>query len=89
LEKLFDAGHVFRHVHAHGVVLHFRHADLPAVFHPAQLFQLLDSLPARLAAALDIPQGVALKRVQPQMLQMANNNLASAIRTHGIGAREK
>ena len=43
MEKLFDAGDVFRDIHADRVVRDLGDANLPAVFEPAQLFELLDA----------------------------------------------
>jgi len=52
LEQFLYAHHIFRHIHADGVVLHFGHANLPPVLQPAELFELLDA-PVRRVAALD------------------------------------
>src|SRR5690242_2942272 len=43
-EQFLHPRHVFRNIHAHRVVLHFRHANLPAILQPAKLLELLDAL---------------------------------------------
>ena len=43
VEEFFDAGYVFGDVDADGVVLDLGDADFPAVFKPAELFELFDS----------------------------------------------
>jgi hypothetical protein len=64
LKELFDAGDVFRDVDADGVVLDLDDANLPAVFHPAELFELFDAFQLTLREGGIFKQGFALKDVQ-------------------------
>lgn len=67
LEEFFDAGHVFGHVDADGVVFDFGYANLPAVFEPAELFELFDAFEFALGQGGIFEEGVALEDVQAEM----------------------
>src|SRR5712692_7589780 len=87
LEKFFDAGDVFGDVHADGVVSDLRDANLPAVFEPAQLFELLDAFELALRQ-----RGVFASRwktYRPRCFKWRARLLLAVSRTQGMGAREK
>jgi hypothetical protein len=68
LKKFFDAGYVFGDVYAYGVVLDFGYANFPAVFEPAELFELLDFLEFALRQGGIFEQGIALEDVKAEVL---------------------
>jgi len=68
VEEFFDAGYVLGDVHADGVVLDFGYADFPAVFEPAELFELLDFFELALGQRRVLEQGVALEDVEAEVL---------------------
>src|SRR5882762_8000898 len=60
-------------------MFHFRHADLPPVFQPAQLLQLFDPFEFTLRQRRIFQQRFALKNIQPEMFQMPHLNLARRV----------
>ena len=68
LEEFFDAGDVFGDVDAYGVVFYLGDADLYAVFHPAELLELLDALELALGEGGVVEEGLALEDVEAEVL---------------------
>src|SRR5579859_7788796 len=89
LEKFFHAGDVFRHVHADGVVFDFGYANLPTVFEPAELLELLDAFELSLGQSGVFEEGVALEDVQAQMLEVPHLYFAAGIANPGDGRPRK
>ena len=88
MEEFFDAGDVLRNVDADGVVFDFGYADFPAIFEPAELFELLDAFEFALGQRGIFEEGVALKDVEAEMFQVADLDFASAVadpRNRGAG----
>jgi len=86
LEEFFDFGDVFGDVHAYGVVVYFGDADLPAVFQPTKLLELLDFFERALGKGGVFEQGVALEDVQAQMLEVADFHFGGGIAEPGDGS---
>src|SRR5262245_51298974 len=56
-----------------------RHPDLPAVFHPAELLQLLEALEFALRQCRILEQRITLKHIKSEMLQMARMSFVRGI----------
>jgi hypothetical protein len=82
-EEFFDAGYVFGDVHADGVVLDFGDADFPAVFEPAELFELLDFFEFALGQGGIFKQGVALEDVESEVLPIFHVDLLLGVADPG------
>jgi hypothetical protein len=67
LEEFFDADDVFGHVDANRVVFDFGYADFPAIFQPAELLELFDTLEFALGQSGIFEEGVALEDVKAEM----------------------
>src|SRR5215472_6168338 len=79
LQKFFDPRDVFGNIYAHGVVFDFRDANLPAIFEPAELFELLDTFEFALRQCRILEKCVALKDIQSEMLEVPHLDFARSI----------
>src|SRR5580704_10009635 len=85
LEKFFNPSDVFGHIHADGVVLDFRHANLPAIFEPAELLELFDALEFALRQRGILEEGFSLEDVEAEVFKMANLDFAGGVAHPGNG----
>lgn len=85
LEELFHAGYVFGYVDADRIVLDFGDTNFPAIFEPAQLFELLDALQLALRQGGVFEQGVAAESVQAQVFEMAGLDADGSVTNPGDG----
>src|SRR5579863_4079676 len=89
LQQPFHASHVLRYIYAHGVVFDFGDANLCAVFHPAELLELLNLLEFTLRKGRIFKQGIATKDVKPEVLHVADLYVCLRVAHPGNrGARE-
>lgn len=63
LKELFDASYVFGCIDADGVVFYLGDTNLPAIFQPTELFELLDFFELTLGKSRVFEQGIALENV--------------------------
>lgn len=85
MEEGFDAGYVSGDVYADGVVGDFSNADFPAVFEPAELLKLLDFFEGAWRESRIFEEGVALKNVEAEMLEVAGLDGAAGVADPGDG----
>ena len=89
LEEFFDAGDVFGDVNTYGVVFDFGDANFPAIFQPAELFELLDAFEFALRQSGIFEEGVALEDVEAEVFQVAHLDFGGGIADPGNrGARK-
>jgi len=85
VEEGFDAGHVGGDVYAYGVVGDFGYADFPAVFEPAELLELLDFFERARGEGWVFEEGVALKNVKAEVLEVTGLDGAGGVTDPGNG----
>jgi hypothetical protein len=83
--QLFYAGDVFGDVDADGVVRDFGGADTPAIFEPAELFELLGFFQFALGKGGIFEQGIALEGIETEVLPIGDVELLLGIANPGNG----
>ncbi len=89
LEEFFDAFNVGRDVHTYGVVFDFGDANFPAIFEPAELFELLDAFEHTLGERGIFEESVALENVEAEMFQVADLDFAGCVANPRDGCARK
>lgn len=89
LEELFDARDIAGNIDADGVVGNFGDTDAPAVFEPAELFELLDFFEFALRECGVFEKGIALQNVKAEMLPIFHVEFHLRVSNPGDGRPRK
>src|SRR5208282_5762811 len=89
LEELLDARDIPGNVDADRVMGNFGDTDAPAVFEPAELFELLDFFELALRESGVFEKGIALENVEAEMLPIIKVNFLLWVAHPGDGSTGK